>query len=165
MAAAVAAFGILTSKGRAFSAATRVSRTRTASETERPIAARVFEARSSTRRSMRTWTIPVVVLRMRYINIAGNASLSPLWGWLDLPALTQGLRRGLQSCAASRLTTSVGMTEPEICAGSEEKPALSQRTREGRGTRRGRCEFQVYLRASEREVLRLRSCAQDRHGC
>src|SRR5437867_748841 len=69
MAAVVTVFGTLTSKGRAFSDATRVRRTRTASDTDRPIAARVLEARSLTRRSMRTWTISVAaaLLFMRYI--------------------------------------------------------------------------------------------------
>ena len=40
----VLAFGIFTSKGRAFSAATRTSNMRTASDTEMPIAASVFAA-------------------------------------------------------------------------------------------------------------------------
>jgi hypothetical protein len=39
-----AAFGTLTSKGKAFSAATRVSRTRTASDTDNPMAANVLAA-------------------------------------------------------------------------------------------------------------------------
>src|SRR5260370_35859590 len=54
IAAAVVAFGAFTSKGRAFSAATRVSRTRTVSDTERPMDARALAARAFVRLSVRT---------------------------------------------------------------------------------------------------------------
>src|SRR4029077_3857757 len=69
IAVAVAAFGTFTSKGRAFSTATRVNRTRTASDTDNPMAANVLAARVLIRFSTRTWTISVAAISppLRYI--------------------------------------------------------------------------------------------------
>lgn len=53
-AARVVALGTFTSKGSAFSAATRVRRTRTASEMESPMSARAFSAFAFTFSSSRT---------------------------------------------------------------------------------------------------------------
>src|SRR3984893_11929078 len=56
IAARVSAFGTLISKGNVFSAATRTSRSRIASETDRPISARALAAFSLTCPSMRART-------------------------------------------------------------------------------------------------------------
>src|SRR5271157_1142630 len=61
MAAAVWRLGTRTSNGSAFSAAMRVSRRRTASETVRPIAASVLAAFAFTFSSTRMWTMLVAI--------------------------------------------------------------------------------------------------------
>src|ERR1700733_4181040 len=65
----VVVFGTRTSKGSAFSAATRTNIIRTASETDMPILASVADASSFTFSSTRTWTIVVegITGLLRYI--------------------------------------------------------------------------------------------------
>ena len=71
IALAVTALGTLTSKGIAFSAATRTSSIRTASETESPIAASDFAARSLVFWSIRVCTIVVMIWSLGYDQTIG----------------------------------------------------------------------------------------------
>jgi hypothetical protein len=64
MAFTVVALGTFNSKGRAFSAAAQTKSIRTASDTDRPDAASVSDARCFVFSSTRTWTIVVAMINL-----------------------------------------------------------------------------------------------------